>query len=70
MISDHSKNAHYAGGLVEEQIIKQHGEIDSLNKKLSPYKIFKSIESDILISGDLDYTNSFLKRFDLVCEDQ
>ncbi len=66
VISDHSKNAHYAGGLIEEQIIKQHGEIDSLNKKLSPFKIFKSIESDILISGDLDYTNSFLKRFDLV----
>ncbi len=66
VISDHSKHAHYAGGLTEDQIIKQHAEIDDLNKKLSPFKILKSIESDILISGDLDYNDSFLKRFDLV----
>jgi DNA polymerase (family 10) len=37
-----------------------------LNARLSPFKIFKSIESDILISGELDYSNNFLKRFDLV----
>lgn len=66
VISDHSKNAHYAGGLSEEKIIRQHEEIESLSSKLAPFKIFKSIESDILISGDLDYSNDFLKRFDLV----
>jgi DNA polymerase (family 10) len=66
VISDHSKNAHYAGGLKEKKILQQHKEIDALNKTLSPFKIFKSIECDILVSGELDYEESILKKFDLV----
>ena len=66
VISDHSKNAHYAGGLKEEKVLRQMKEIDKLNKELAPFKIFKSIECDIRVSGDLDYENDFLKLFDLV----
>ena len=66
VISDHSKNAHYAGGLKEEKVLKQMNEIDKLNKKLHPFRIFKSIECDILISGELDYGEDLLKQFDLV----
>jgi len=66
VISDHSKNAHYAGGLKEEKVVRQMQEIDKLNKKLAPFRIFKSIECDILVSGDLDYLNDLLKQFDLV----
>jgi DNA polymerase (family 10) len=65
-ISDHSKSAFYANGLQEERIIAQHKEIESLNKKLSPFRIFKSIESDILHDGSLDYNNGVLESFDLV----
>ena len=66
VISDHSKNAHYAGGLKEEKVLKQMNEIDELNKKLHAFKIFKSIECDILVSGELDYNEDLLKQFDLV----
>lgn len=66
VISDHSKAAFYAQGLTEERIIAQHLEIDKLNKKLAPFKIFKSIECDILSNGDLDYNNEILSSFDLV----
>ena len=66
VISDHSKNAHYAGGLKEEKVFRQMAEIDKLNIELKPFKIFKSIECDILVSGELDYSNDFLKYFDLV----
>jgi DNA polymerase (family X) len=66
VISDHSKNAHYAGGLNEEKVLRQFKEIDELNKKVKPFKIFKSIECDILVSGELDYDNNLLKQFDLV----
>jgi DNA polymerase (family 10) len=66
VISDHSKNAHYAGGLKEEKVIRQFAAIDELNEKLCPFKIFKSIECDILVSGDLDYSPDLLKQFDLV----
>ena len=66
VISDHSKSAFYANGLQEERIHLQHEEIDALNKKLSPFRIFKSIESDILNDGSLDYSSDILSSFDLV----
>ena len=40
--------------------------VDELNKKLSPFKIFKSIECDILNDGSLDYSDNILSTFDLV----
>ena len=65
-ISDHSKTAFYANGLSEERIKEQHAYIDELNRQLAPFKIFKSIESDILNDGSLDYSNEVLSTFDLV----
>ncbi len=66
VISDHSKAAAYANGLTEDRIKNQHTYIDALNKKLAPFKIFKSIECDILGDGTLDYDSSVLSSFDLV----
>jgi DNA polymerase (family 10) len=66
VISDHSKNAHYAGGLKEEKVLQQLKVIEELNAQVKPFKIFKSIECDILVSGELDYDNNILKQFDLV----
>ncbi|MBU9936083.1 MAG: PHP domain-containing protein, partial [Ferruginibacter sp.] len=66
VISDHSKSAFYANGLNEERIKAQHQLVDELNSKLAGFKIFKSIESDILYDGSLDYSNSILSTFDLV----
>jgi DNA polymerase (family 10) len=66
VISDHSKAAAYANGLTEERIREQHWYIDELNKKLKSFKIFKSIECDILNDGSLDYSNNILSTFDLV----
>ncbi len=66
VISDHSKSAFYANGLSEERIQAQHQLVDELNAKLTGFKIFKSIESDILYDGNLDYSNSILSTFDLV----
>jgi DNA polymerase (family 10) len=66
VISDHSKTAFYANGLKEDRIREQHAEIDELNRQLAPFVIFKSIESDILNDGALDYSNDILSTFDLV----
>ncbi len=66
VISDHSKTASYANGLSIERIEAQHDLVDELNKKLKPFKIFKSIESDILNDGALDYNEDILQSFDLV----
>ncbi|MBC5993105.1 DNA polymerase/3'-5' exonuclease PolX [Pontibacter cellulosilyticus] len=65
-ISDHSKTASYAGGLREGDVLRQQKEIDELNKKLPPFKIFKGIESDILGDGSLDYDKDILQTFDFI----
>ncbi len=65
-ISDHSQYAVYAKGLKPERIIEQHKEIDALNEKLKPFRIFKSIEADILPDGSLDYNDEILASFDFV----
>ncbi len=66
VISDHSQTAFYANGLKEDRIREQHRYVDELNSTLKPFRIFKSIESDILNDGSLDYPEHILKTFDLV----
>ncbi|HEY5968641.1 MAG TPA: PHP domain-containing protein, partial [Chitinophagaceae bacterium] len=66
VISDHSKTAVYANGLTEERIREQHRQVDQLNEQYKPFKIFKSIECDILGDGSMDYSNNILSTFDLV----
>ena len=65
-ICDHSRSAFYANGLNEQRVYAQHQEINALNEKLAPFKIFKGIESDILNDGSLDYPDDILKTFDFV----
>jgi len=55
-VADHSKSAHYAGGLSIDEVIAQHELIDELNAEYrDEFQIFKGIESDILPDGCLDY---------------
>ena len=65
-IADHSRSAYYAGGLSEDDVIRQHEEIDALNEQYEDFHIFKGIESDILPDGSLDYPDEFLRGFDYV----
>jgi DNA polymerase (family 10) len=63
---DHSQSAFYANGLKADRVLEQQKEIDELNVKLAPFKIFKGIESDILNDGSLDYPVEVLKTFDFI----
>ena len=65
-ITDHSMSAFYAGGLSPADVARQHDEIDALNATLTDFRILKGIEADILVSGDLDYPDETLDRFDYV----
>ena len=66
-VADHSKSAHYAGGLSLAEIDEQHRAIERLNKRFGKeFRIFKGIESDILADGSLDYPDDVLARFDFV----
>ena len=66
-VADHSKSAHYAGGLSLEEIEQQQREADRLNNSFGKvFRIFKGIESDILADGSLDYPDEVLETFDFV----
>jgi DNA polymerase (family 10) len=63
---DHSQSAFYANGLKPDRVLAQQQEIDKLNSRLTPFRIFKGIESDILYEGSLDYPAEILDTFDFV----
>ncbi|MBN2531291.1 MAG: DNA polymerase/3'-5' exonuclease PolX [Spirochaetales bacterium] len=65
-LTDHSRTAFYAGGLKPEQLHAQREEVNILNKRLTPFKIFCGIESDILADGSLDYPDEILHNLDFV----
>jgi DNA polymerase (family X) len=66
-VADHSKSAHYAGGLSVEEIATQHALIDELNAGYNgEFQVFKGIESDILPDGSLDYPEEILRQFDFI----
>jgi DNA polymerase (family 10) len=66
-VADHSKSAHYAGGLSVEEVIQQHRDIDRLNRSYeNNFRILKGVESDILTDGSLDYPDDVLELFDFV----
>jgi DNA polymerase (family X) len=66
-VADHSRSAHYAGGLRLEELAEQEVEARALDAKYGPkFKIFSGIESDILPDGSLDYPDEILARFDFL----
>ncbi|MBI5814021.1 MAG: DNA polymerase/3'-5' exonuclease PolX [Nitrospinae bacterium] len=65
-ISEHSRTAAYAGGLSIDELEKQGDEIDEVNAKLSGFRVFKGVESDILNDGSLDYPDKVLAKLDFV----
>jgi DNA polymerase (family X) len=65
-IADHSQVAAYARGLTPDRVRGQWAEIDALNKELSPFRILKGTEADILPDGSLDFPDDLLAGFDFV----
>jgi histidinol phosphatase-like PHP family hydrolase len=61
------RNPPITGGLSVEEIAEQHAAIDRLNAGYGGgFRVFKGIESDILLDGALDYPDEVLQRFDFV----
>jgi DNA polymerase (family 10) len=65
-VSDHSQSAFYAGGLSRDDVHRQHDEIDAVNARSADFRVLKGIEADILPSGEIDYDEAMLERFDYV----
>lgn len=64
-ITDHSPSAHYAGGVMLDQLKRQWEEIDRVQERVK-IKLLKGTESDILDSGALDYPDEVLNKFDIL----
>lgn len=66
VLTDHSQSSVIVGGLVPDRVLEQQQEIDTLNARLSTFRIIKGIESDILEDGSLDYTPDVLSAVEFV----
>lgn len=64
-ITDHSKNAFYAGGLDVERLKKQWDEIDEVQAKVD-IRILKGTEADILADGAIDWPDHVLEKLDVI----
>lgn len=65
-ITDHSKYLRVANGLDEKRLMEQREEIKELNEKYDQIHIFAGVEMDILPTGELDFSDDFLKEMDWV----
>ncbi|MGE0353631.1 MAG: DNA polymerase/3'-5' exonuclease PolX [Gemmatimonadales bacterium] len=65
-ITDHSRSAAYAGGLAEDDLVRQAEEIDAVNAGHAGFRVLKGVEADILVDGRLDYDDATLARLDFV----
>ncbi|HEY6806298.1 MAG TPA: PHP domain-containing protein, partial [Pyrinomonadaceae bacterium] len=64
-ITDHSPTAFYANGVNVDRLQRQWDEIDELQARVK-IKILRGTESDIVASGELDYPDRILEKFDVI----
>ncbi|KPJ60696.1 MAG: DNA polymerase III [Latescibacteria bacterium DG_63] len=65
-ICDHSKSARYAGGIDEENLLRQIEEIKSVNASLKNFRVLAGTEVDIKADGSLDFSDEILAKLDVV----
>lgn len=65
VISDHARALGVAHGLSLERFAEQKREIEALNRKLYPFRIFQGVELNILSDGNVDFDEKVLDSFDV-----
>lgn len=65
-LADHSVSAAYAGGMKPGDVRRQFEEIDAINARGGPCRLFKGIEVDILADGDIDYDEAIWRETDFL----
>ncbi|MAG15434.1 DNA polymerase III [Candidatus Woesearchaeota archaeon] len=65
-ITDHSKSLRVAHGLSEQKMLEHIKKIKVIDKKTKGIKVLAGSEIEILPNGELDYSDSLLKKFDIV----
>ena len=65
-ITDHSQSLKIAGGVEPERLERKRKEIQEINSGMKGLKLLYGTELDILPSGQLDYPDEILEKFDWV----
>lgn len=65
VITDHARALGVANGLSIERYREEKKEIERLNRKFAPFKIFLGAELNILSDGCIDFSNEELNLFDI-----
>ena len=65
-VCDHSQSLGIAHGLSVERLAAQRREVDALNARSGPVRVFAGSEVDVLADGSLDFPDDVLAGLDLV----
>ena len=65
VVTEHAKSLAVAGGLNIDEFLEEKKEIEELNKKLAPFKLFLGVELNILSDGTVDFSEKDLDIFDI-----
>jgi DNA polymerase (family 10) len=63
-ISDHSGSVYIAGGMKEEDILRQMDEVRTLREEVEGIRILHGAEVDIKDNGELDFSEEVLRELD------
>jgi histidinol phosphatase-like PHP family hydrolase len=65
-VTDHSYGLKIAGGLSMDDAVRQHKEIDRINRARPSFRLIKGIEANISADGHLDLSDDEAAEFELV----
>jgi DNA polymerase (family X) len=65
-VCDHTTNVRVVPGLLAEDLRRQGEEIAAVNEQLSPFRVLRGVECDILADGALDLDDESLGELDWV----
>lgn len=65
-LTDHTQNLAMTRGLTPERLEEQRVLVSRLNKKLAPFVVLLGTEMDILLDGQLDFSDDVLRSLDYV----
>jgi DNA polymerase (family 10) len=65
-LTDHTQNLAMTRGLTPERLEEQRALVGRVNKKLAPFVVLLGTEMDILLDGQLDFSDDLLRSLDYV----
>jgi DNA polymerase (family X) len=65
-LTDHTQNLAMTRGLTPERLEEERALVKRVNQKLAPFVILLGTEMDILMDGQLDFSDDLLERLDYV----